>query len=143
MKRGVIPPCGLEVSRGLHVIRRRRGLSTTGAAAMMAVVITHPVDQTKIRTQLQRSYTSMLATATQTVRMSSGLGLWQGLSGSLLRQATYGTARFGVYNKLEQLDKHGHRRSSRVLNGAIAGAVSGIVGAPAGTYSHPFSHLYG
>lgn len=101
---------------------------------MMAVVITHPVDQTKIRSQIQRTPTTMLGTASRTVQMSGVLGLWQGLSGSLLRQATYGAARFGVYNKLKQMDERNHRKGSRVMNGAIAGVAAGLVGAPAGEF---------
>lgn len=99
---------------------------------MMAVVITHPVDQTKIRSQIQRGSLSMLGTARQTIRISGVPGLWQGLSGSLLRQATYGSARFGIYSELKRLDQKRHRKGNRFVNGAIAGVVSGVVGAPAG-----------
>ncbi|KAK8858956.1 hypothetical protein IAR55_003188 [Kwoniella newhampshirensis] len=106
-----------------------------GAAAMMSVCITHPIDQTKIRSQTQLVRMGMFATARQTVRASGVLGLWHGLSGSLLRQATYGTARFGVYAKLKEMDtKSGAAdRKSRwklVKNGAIAGLIAGAVGAP-------------
>lgn len=104
----------------------------SGAAAMAAVVFTHPVDQTKIRSQLRRSRTTMLETARRTVRSSSVLGLWEGLTGSLLRQATYGAARFGIYAELKERDRRAGRKGSLILNGAIAGLVSGIVGAPAG-----------
>lgn len=99
---------------------------------MMAVTITHPVDQTKIRSQIQRGTSTMLGTAGRTVRTAGVLGLWQGLSGSLLRQATYGAARFGTYGKLKQMDREHGRPGNRFVNGAIAGVVSGIVGAPAG-----------
>lgn len=102
---------------------------------MAAVVFTHPVDQTKIRSQLQKTPTSMLQVARNTVQTSSILGLWQGLTGSLLRQATYGAARFGIYAELKERDKRNNRKGSLVLNGAIAGVVSGIVGAPAGAYT--------
>lgn len=99
---------------------------------MMAVVITHPVDQTKIRSQITRGSNTMLGTASRTVQAAGVMGLWQGLSGSLLRQATYGAARFGTYGKLKQMDKDSGRKGNRFVNGAIAGVVSGIVGAPAG-----------
>lgn len=104
---------------------------------MAAVMFTHPIDQTKIRSQLQRSRTSMLETARRTVRTSSVLGLWEGLTGSLLRQATYGAARFGIYAELKERDRRKGRKGSLVLNGAIAGLVSGIVGAPAGKSIKP------
>ncbi|WWD17577.1 hypothetical protein CI109_102018 [Kwoniella shandongensis] len=106
-----------------------------GAAAMMSVCITHPIDQTKIRSQTQIVRLGMTATARQTVRSSGFFGLWHGLSGSLLRQATYGTARFGVYAKLKEIDgrsKNAEKNSrwKLVKNGAIAGLVAGAVGAP-------------
>jgi dicarboxylate transporter 10 len=106
---------------------------------MAAVVFTHPVDQTKIRSQLQRSQISMLGMAKKTIKTSSMLGLWEGLTGSLLRQATYGAARFGIYAELKERDIRKKRKGSLVLNGAIAGVVSGIVGAPAGESSLPTS----
>ncbi|KAK8843934.1 hypothetical protein IAR55_006726 [Kwoniella newhampshirensis] len=107
-----------------------------GAASMMAVCITHPIDQTKVRSQTQAVRRGMTATFLQTVRTSGALGLWTGLSGSLLRQATYGIARFSVYARLKEWDaaKQGKgKRGSRwnlVKNGAIAGACAGIVGGP-------------
>jgi dicarboxylate transporter 10 len=115
---------------------------------MAAVLFTHPVDQTKIRSQLQRSRTTMLETARRTVRSSSVMGLWEGITGSLLRQATYGAARFGIYAELKERDRRKGRKGSLVLNGAIAGLVSGIVGAPAGmlprvTWSSPHRACHG
>ncbi len=109
----------------------------------MAVCITHPIDQTKIRTQTQKVRRGMLPTARSTVLADGAAGLWTGLTGSLLRQATYGAARFGVYAELNNRDatKQGNRgepgplpRSLKFRNGAIAGVVAGIVGAPGGEW---------
>ncbi|ORX33420.1 mitochondrial carrier domain-containing protein [Kockovaella imperatae] len=105
-----------------------------GAAASMAVVITHPIDQTKIRTQVQRPQQNMIATVKNTVRSSGVLGLWTGLSGSLLRQATYSTMRFGAYNYLKDRDRKMGKKGGKlrlVANGALAGALAGLVGSPA------------
>lgn len=107
---------------------------------MMSVVITHPIDQTKVRSQTQHPRRGMLETARNTLRSSGALGLWTGLSGSLLRQATYGAARFGIYGKLKERDMRlrGGKEGSRwglVKNGAIAGVFAGLVGAPAGKSS--------
>ena len=116
---------------------------------MMSVIITHPVDQTKIRSQTQEIRYGMLTTARNTIRASGVLGLWTGLSGSLVRQATYGSSRFGIYAWLKERDDRArgvggsmlagggieNRTASRwglVKNGALAGIVAGIVGAPAG-----------
>lgn len=111
---------------------------TPGAAAMMSVAITHPVDQTKIRAQTQSVRRGMLATVRHTVLSDGLFGLWTGLSGSLLRQGTYGAARFGVYAKLKDMDAlrslpgEVGSRWGLVRNGAIAGMVAGVVGAPGG-----------
>lgn len=102
---------------------------------MMSVCITHPIDQTKVRTQTQAVRQGMLATAAQTIRDSpAGVrGLWVGLSGSLLRQATYGATRFGVYNWLKSRDGvNADSVVTMVTNGAIAGVAAGMVGGPAG-----------
>ena len=99
---------------------------------MMAVVITHPIDQTKIRSQTQRVRTTMLSVARRTVGDFGVRGLWTGLTGSLLRQATYGTTRFGVYGYLKEQSPANGSRSRLVMNGAIAGVFAGLVGAPAG-----------
>ena len=102
---------------------------------MTAVCITHPVDQTKIRTQTQRVRLPMSTTVANTLRSSGVSGLWVGLTGSLLRQATYGSARFGIYNYLKERDTHNKVKGGRlrlIQNGAIAGLVAGIAGSPAG-----------
>ncbi|WVR04910.1 hypothetical protein IAU60_001922 [Kwoniella sp. DSM 27419] len=110
-----------------------------GAAAMMAVVITHPIDQTKIRAQTQLVRLGMLSTVKNTLQ-SGVLELWTGLSGSLLRQATYGAARFGIY---AELNKGGD--SSRLMlvrNGAIAGGGSGDRGRTRGDGVKPPSQRF-
>lgn len=107
---------------------------------MMSVCITHPIDQTKVRSQTQHPRRGMLATARNTVAASGVRGLWTGLTGSLLRQATYGAARFGIYAELKNRDakkrgpggEKGGSRWKLVQNGAISGVVAGVVGAPAG-----------
>jgi dicarboxylate transporter 10 len=102
----------------------------------MAVCLTHPIDQTKIRTQTlpPNLRQNVLQTALTSIQDGGVKGLWTGLSASLLRQCTYGAARFGIYGWLKD-------RGSRIkggyqvplwVNGAIAGVAAGVVGAPAG-----------
>ena len=75
----------------------------------------------------------MIGCARQTVQNFGFRGLWTGLTGSLLRQAKYGTTRFGVYNYLKENNSGtGSPKSRLVMNGAIAGVFAGLVGAPAG-----------
>jgi solute carrier family 25 (mitochondrial dicarboxylate transporter), member 10 len=61
--------------------------------------------------------------------------LWSGLSASLLRQATYSTTRFGVYNYLA---REAQRRSGKkelsmpttIAFAGLAGGIAGMVGNP-------------
>lgn len=107
---------------------------------MMAVCITHPVDQTKIRAQVQQVRQGMLGTVKDTLRMGGVKELWVGLTGSLLRQATYGSVRFGVYGELNARDAKRRKAlgidhasaSTLVRNGAIAGVFAGVAGVPGG-----------
>jgi len=60
--------------------------------------------------------------------------LWSGLSASILRQSTYSTARFGLYNFLSrQLQSRGQKpsASSTIACAGVAGGLAGVVGNPA------------
>lgn len=62
--------------------------------------------------------------------------LWAGLSASVLRQATYSTARFGLFTVLSQrLNNHGTTKKQNpwatVGAAAVAGAAAGVIGNPA------------
>jgi dicarboxylate transporter 10 len=99
----------------------------------MAVCITHPIDQTKIRSQTQKVRQNVLDTARASIRHGGITGLWTGLSASLLRQCTYGAARFGIYAWLKEKNPG----VPLWVNGAAAGLVAGVVGAPAGELAIP------
>lgn len=92
---------------------------------MMAVTITHPIDQTKIRMQTQRVKMGMMATVRQTVANEGFLGLWAGLTGSYVRQATYGVARFGIYRTLNQKAQARQNAKRGDIAGSGATAQSG------------------
>jgi solute carrier family 25 oxoglutarate transporter 11 len=74
-----------------------------GSAAMFASSCIHPIDLIKVRLQLvgMGSATgvrpSALGVAKMVVKEEGVAGLYRGLSASLTRQATYGTARIGLY----------------------------------------------
>jgi dicarboxylate transporter 10 len=61
--------------------------------------------------------------------------LWSGLSASILRQTTYSTARFGLYNSLarkaKQLSGDKLSSTSTVACAGIAGGAAGMLGNPA------------
>ncbi|KAI0137253.1 putative mitochondrial dicarboxylate protein [Xylariales sp. AK1849] len=75
-----------------------------GSASSMAACVTHPLDLVKVRLQLRSGDAprTMVGTFGYIVRNEGALGLYSGLSASLLRQMTYSTVRFGVYEELKQ-----------------------------------------
>lgn len=76
-----------------------------GLASCSAAIIVHPLDLTKVRLQNAKGSQTvgMLGTVKNIIRTEGPLKLYAGLSASILRQATYSTARLGGYEKLKQL----------------------------------------
>ena len=74
---------------------------------MAATCLVHPTDVVKNRMQMNKSGTTILKTIGD-VACEGHLRFYDGLSAGLLRQATYTTARLGIYNQLQDL----HRFSS-------------------------------
>ena len=69
-----------------------------GAGAMGAASCTHPLDLIKVHLQTQQeTRLGMLQMGVRVVKSEGILGLYAGLSASLLRQATYSTTRFAIY----------------------------------------------
>ncbi|KAK3385153.1 mitochondrial carrier domain-containing protein [Podospora didyma] len=106
-----------------------------GAAASMAVCFTHPLDQTKYRMQVLQTRTTMLSTLYKFAVRDGFISLWSGLSASILRQSTYSTARFGLYNFLSrQLQQHSgiskSSTASTIVCAGVAGGLAGMVGNP-------------
>ncbi|KAH8821250.1 mitochondrial dicarboxylate transporter [Xylogone sp. PMI_703] len=106
-----------------------------GAAASMAACITHPIDRTKYCMQVLSSKQSMLR-ALHTFAIRDGVpSLWSGLSASILRQTTYSTARFGIYQYLAKEAK-GRSGRKKLTTGAtitcagVAGGIAGLIGNP-------------
>lgn len=96
----------------------------------MAASITHPLDQTKYRMQTMSGKPNMLNTMLFFVRRDGVPSLWAGLSASILRQCTYTTTRFGVYNYLadEARNKTGQQKLSSATEIILAGAAGGLAG---------------
>ncbi|XP_073997437.1 dicarboxylate carrier 1 [Rhodnius prolixus] len=106
------------------------GLASAGAAC-----VTHPLDLIKVHLQTQQEKKVSIAKLTGNIIRNNGLlALYNGLSASLLRQLTYSTARFGIYEVCKQsLSPTGESVSFpvRVLIAGVAGAAGGLVGTPA------------
>ena len=76
---------------------------------------------------------SMTGTFMHVLRTNGPLGLYNGISASLLRQATYSTVRFGVYEELKA------RASS--ATGAAATTLPRLDGTPSRAQQPPFAAL--
>ncbi|OAP60713.1 hypothetical protein AYL99_05715 [Fonsecaea erecta] len=106
-----------------------------GAAASMAACFTHPLDQTKYRMQVMSTRQNMLRTMIQFASRDGIPSLWWGISASMLRQSTYSTARFGLYNYFADIarERTGQRRlpsSWEIVCAGTAGGLAGLVGNP-------------
>ncbi|VEN36516.1 unnamed protein product [Callosobruchus maculatus] len=102
------------------------GLASAGAACC-----THPLDLLKVQLQTQQEGKTTLVGLTKNIVKKHGvLALYNGLSASLLRQLTYSTTRFALYELTKQ---HINADSfyKKVLIAAVSGAAGGFVGTPA------------
>lgn len=103
---------------------------------MVACLVTHPLDLAKVRLQTATRPGQHLGLMVLHIVTQEGpLKLYLGLTASLLRQATYLTARFGIYEFLKDsyVDYSGiHKPSTAVLlpMSMTAGALGGLIGNP-------------
>ncbi|KAI9142428.1 mitochondrial dicarboxylate carrier [Paraphysoderma sedebokerense] len=127
-----------EASKPLpHIIRYPFYLG--GIASCVAVCITHPLDLLKVRLQTHKSPTppSLVSICKHILKCEGILGLYSGLSASLLRQATYSTVRFGMFdickNALSTPTPDGEVKFEAwksVVSGIVAGCLGGAAGTP-------------
>lgn len=68
----------------------------------MAACCTHPLDLVKVRLQTSHSNQSLIKTGADIIRKESLFALFNGLSASILRQLTYSTTRFGMYEGIKR-----------------------------------------
>ncbi|KAI9720500.1 MAG: Mitochondrial dicarboxylate transporter [Chrysothrix sp. TS-e1954] len=122
-----------------------------GSASCFAACVTHPLDLIKVRLQTQSSdptsstaRRSALQTALSIIRNDGPLALYAGLSASILRQATYSTTRFGVY---ESLKEHFSPENAPppsvgtlIALSSLSGLLGGIAGNPADVLNVRMQH---
>ena len=111
-----------------------------GSASCFAATVTHPLDLVKVRLQTRApdGPKGMFNTFLHILRHDGFRGLYSGLSASLLRQLTYSTTRFGVYETVkpqilptDQNISNGQQQPSLPTLLALA-SVSGFLGGLAG-----------
>ena len=115
-----------------------------GLSAITAEAITFPIDTAKTRLQLQGQdteqrfaklrYRGMGHCITKVVREEGAAALYRGLSSALVRQAVYGTLKFGLYySAKEALPPPSTKRIGCALNlgcAVWAGCVSSAIATP-------------
>ncbi|KAI8897357.1 mitochondrial carrier domain-containing protein [Globomyces pollinis-pini] len=106
-----------------------------GTAGMVATTCIQPIDMVKVSIQLhgKGGVTNPFIVAKDLIAKDGVFSLYRGLSAGLLRQATYTTARMGIFrtisNKLKAEDGS-LTFAKRAVAGLIAGGLGSVVGTP-------------
>ncbi|CAF3853376.1 unnamed protein product [Rotaria sp. Silwood2] len=119
-----------------------------GLASSVAELATFPIDLTKTRLQIQgqifdnpsqqlkyaqKKYTNMFQAAYRIGQEEGVRMLYSGVSAALLRQATYGTIKIGIYQKMKRLFADDIRQEKlyiNVLSGMFSGALANAIANP-------------
>lgn len=110
-----------------------------GLSTCLATTVVQPIDTVKVRIQLQEGKkgvkvnTNPFNVFSQIVRNEGPLTLYTGLSAGLLRQLTYGTARMGMFQVMQEKLKNPVDGKLTFANNFIASSVAGGLGALFGT----------
>ncbi|KAI0083907.1 putative DIC1-mitochondrial dicarboxylate carrier protein [Irpex rosettiformis] len=103
-----------------------------GVAATIAASITHPLDLTKVRLQATDDK-RMISSLKKTVANGGVRGLFDGISGTWMRQLTYSICRFWAYDESKKLLGANTPNAppwKLATAGVMAGSIAGIVGNP-------------
>ncbi|KAJ7100862.1 mitochondrial carrier domain-containing protein [Mycena belliarum] len=102
-----------------------------GLAATIAASITHPLDLTKVRLQASGDK-RMVESIKKTYRTAGARGLFDGISGTWMRQMSYSMCRFWAYDESKKLLGAGKDAPAwkLALAGSMAGGIAGFVGNP-------------
>ncbi|RKF74352.1 Mitochondrial dicarboxylate transporter [Golovinomyces cichoracearum] len=118
-----------------------------GSASGFAACISHPLDlgepslPVRLQTQCGNTHKTMIGAFRQILRSDGLFGVYQGLSASLLRQATYSTTRFGIYEDIKsRFSPQDSHMPTLVAMASISGFLGGIAGNPADVLSVRMQH---
>jgi len=103
-----------------------------GVAATIAASVTHPLDLTKVRLQASGEK-GMISSLQNNFRSAGVRGLFDGITGTWMRQMSYSVCRFWAYDESKKLLGAGANAPAWKLAaaGSMAGAIAGLVGNPA------------
>ncbi|CAH1645513.1 unnamed protein product [Spodoptera littoralis] len=106
------------------------GLSSAGAAC-----VTHPLDLLKVQMQTQKGKNISMSQLVGIVVKNDGVfGLYNGISASLLRQLTYSTVRFGIYEVAKQ---HFTPKDGKPIPFYMSTLIAGVGGFAGGFMGNP------
>ncbi|KAH9027279.1 dicarboxylic acid transporter [Lactarius hengduanensis] len=108
-----------------------------GVAATIAASITHPLDLTKVRLQASGDK-RMIESIQKTVRTAGVRGLFDGISGTWMRQMSYSLCRFWAYDESKKIVGATGANPPAwklALAGSMAGGIAGFVGNPGGDFA--------
>lgn len=113
-----------------------------GSASCFAACVTHPLDLVKVRLQTRTPDMpkSMVGTFVHVFKHNGFLGLYSGLSASLLRQITYSTTRFGIYEELKARTQFAPSFPVLIAMASTSGFLGGIAGNPADVLNVRMQH---
>ncbi|KAJ5133599.1 Mitochondrial dicarboxylate transporter [Penicillium atrosanguineum] len=118
-----------------------------GSASCFAAGVTHPLDLVKVRLQTRApdAPKTMVGTFGHIIRNNGLFGLYNGLSAALLRQMTYSTTRFGIYEELKsRVATSSPNSSPSILTllgiSCTSGFIGGVVGNPADVLNVRMQH---
>jgi len=106
-----------------------------GASGMVATCCIQPIDIVKVRIQLG-SVGSPFGIASNIIKNEGFFTLYRGLSAGLLRQATYTTARLGIFRVITDKAKEMNKGQTlplwqKAVCGLTAGGIGSLFGSPA------------
>lgn len=110
-----------------------------GASGMVATSCIQPIDMVKVRIQLLGEGGGAVANknpitlARKVIADEGFLSLYRGLSAALLRQATYTTARMGIFRTVSNAMQGDSKESLPFYKKAVAGLAAGGLGSVFGT----------
>nr|AKN21592.1 slc25a-24 [Schmidtea mediterranea] len=118
-----------------------------GAASIIAEICTFPIDTTKTRLQIQGEllknntmkhfqggrYNGMIHAFFVIIKQEGISALYRGLSAAVIRQASYGTMKMGLYDKLKRISSQnmrGESISNNIACAVVAGVTSSTIANP-------------
>ncbi|KAJ3068002.1 Exosome complex component RRP41 [Podochytrium sp. JEL0797] len=106
-----------------------------GTASAIAGVATHPLDSLKVRLQTTAAGVTVGMLLSEIIQNEPGglMVLYKGVDASMLRQLTYSSAKYAVYEHLKRVltNTLPSPLLIRLTAASVAGIVGGVVGSPA------------